>query len=516
MLYKSIRYLFKRGRGPAAVAVAVAFACVGVVFAQTYIPDRITELTVTGSTTTTADLSWRLDPDATEYEVGIWVTGLIAVLPLGSASATVNIPEPFEAVPIIVRGSSYQPDDAGFLGFLSSNPSTFRLYDSSYNGNITIYGDYHYNTSTNSFRQEVCVNNANCRIANRSQGRSWIDMPNGGPANWEGVHSSEADALRNLTTIGQLVIFPNAVGALSLYKIVNLTATADVTGIPSGRHYFSVRGKNRLLEGDWAYLVTVGTASADPTPVAGAPAALSGIIYTDEVPNIEHYLLDETTLILAWQNIPGARHYDVRINGEVTRIPALASSGQQVALSLASLEGQNLSYQVRAVIETGTLDVRVKDTFGELIYIVPPNFIVYSRWSADRSLNVERLGMIKGPGTESLMADRGAPGETVTGVIGDVLKVSTLVEEDVDQDSLQVWTVPLGLLGSIFMGGLTGYGARRGGLDKAAVVAGGLVFFVCWAYLCPVYLRIDWMIVFAVLVLVIGAAIVVVLQDFFR
>ena len=342
-------------------------------------------------------------------------------------------------------------------------------------------------------------------------------MPNGGPTGWQGVHSSEIDALRNLTTVNQLAIFPNAVGTLNLYKLVNLNATASVTGIPDGLQYLSVRGKNRLGEGEWAYLVTVGTASTAPTPVAGAPVSLSGLIYTDEVPNIEHYLLDETTLILGWQNIPGARHYDVRLNGEVTRIVAQASSGQQLAVSLANLQGQNVSYQVRAVIETGTLDVRVKDADDELIYIVPPNSIVYSRWSADRSVNVDRLGMIKGPaGTERLMTDPEPLSDTITDLISDVLKLSTLMDEDADAGDVQVWTLPLGLLGSIFLGGLTGYGAGRGRLDKAAIIAGGLVFFVCWGYLCPVYLKIPWPVIFSVIVLVVGAAIVIVMNDFFR
>ena len=206
------------------------------------------------------------------------------------------------------------------------------------------------------------------------------------------------------------------------------------------------------------------------------------------MPNIEHYLRDETTLILNWQNLPGARHYDVRTNNKVTRIETLASSAQQTALSLASLQGHTVEYQVRAVIETGVLDVRVRDSEGALIYIVPPNSVAYSRWSADRSLNVERLDMIRGPGTEVLMVDPEPPDDLITKIIGDLLKAATLLDEDAEDGDVQLWTLPLGLLGSIFLGGVTGYGARRGGMDKAAIVAGGLVFFVCWAYLCPVYI----------------------------
>ena len=223
-----------------------------------------------------------------------------------------------------------------------------------------------------------------------------------------------------------------------------------------------------------------------------------------------------TTLRLAWQNIPGARHYDVRLNGEITRVTAEASSGQQLAVSLAKLQGTNLSYQVRAVIETGSLDVRVTNAEGQITYVVPPNSIVYSRWSADRSVNVERLGMIRGPGTEGLMVDPEPPDDLITKLIGDLLKLTTLMDEDAEDSEVQVWTLPLGLLGSIFLGGVTGYGARRGGLDKAAIIAGGLVFFVCWAYLCPVYLKIPWPVVLSVIVLVIGAAIAIALNDYLR
>ena len=382
-----------------------------------------------------------------------------------------------------------------------------------------MYGDYYYNTTLAQWRQEKCLtpnSHYSDNVPCQNGGREWVDMPSGVSGNWLGLYASERDALSAITSVGQYVGYSDATGTLMLWKVVAVKATADVTGIPDGLQYLSVRGKNRLGEGEWAYLVTVGTASEAPTPVAGAPVPLSGIIYTDEVPNIEHYLLDDTTLILTWQNVPGARHYDVRLNGEVTRITATAGAGQQLAVSLAKLEGKNLDYQVRAVIETGSLDVRVKDADGEIIYIVPPNSVVYSRWSADRSVNVERLGMIRGPGTESLMADKGAPDETVTNLIGDLLKVSTLMDEDADDGDVQVWTVPLALLGSIFLGGLTGYGAGRGRLDKAAIVAGGLVFFVCWTYLARVYLHIEWPYIFAPIVVVVGLAIVVALNDYFK
>ena len=507
MLYKSIRYLVKRGRRPAALAAALASACVGVAFAQAGVPDRIADLTATASTATTASLSWRIDPDAKEYEVGIWVAGLIRELPNGTALATVSTSEPFEAVEIHAEGSA---TSQLFLGFHTSES-----VDPAHNASLT-YGDYYYNTTLSKWRQEFCSHATQGCGGNYANFREWVDMPNDGPTGWQGAYSSESDALHNVTAVDQLVIFPNAIGLLNLYELVTLTATASVTGIPEGRHYLSVRGTNRLGEGDWAYLVSVGSAAADTEPEQGKPVALSGIIYTDEVPNIEHYMLDETTLILAWQNVPGARHYDVRLNGEVTRITAHAGSGQQVAVSLASRPGQNLSYQARGVIETGSLDVRVKDADDELIYIVPPNSVVYSRWSADRSINVQRLGMIKGPGTESLMTDPEPPSDIITDLIGDVLKVSTLMDEDADAGDVQVWTLPLGLLGSIFLGGLTGYGAGRGRLDKAAIIAGGLVFFVCWGYLCPVYLKIPWPVIFSVIVLVVGPAIAIVLNDYLR
>ena len=204
-------------------------------------------------------------------------------------------------------------------------------------------------------------------------------------------------------------------------------------------------------------------------------------------------------LRLAWQNLPGARHYDVRLNGVDTRITALASTGQELAVSLARYEGQNLSYQVRAVIETGSIDVRVEDDEGKLIYVVPPDTTVYSRWSADRSLNVgtfEAEGRLVNPGTDELMDDPGPPDDPVMNFLRDLLTIATLVDDNATDGEIQLWVVPLGLIGSIFMGGLTGYGAKRGGMDKAAIVAGGLVFFVCWAYLCPVYLKIAWQVIF--------------------
>ena len=510
MLSKSIRYLVKRGRRPAILAVALACAYVGVAFAQTGVPDRITNLTVTASTTTTASLSWRIAPDATDYEVGIWIEGLIDKLPSGSTTATVTVPEPFERVEVSNTQSRTTTD---FLGFFSDESDAPTPNEADSQG----YGDYYYNTTLSRWRQEFCGHPLDATCASGSVS-DWVDMPEGGPTGWRGVFASEYEALLDVTAADQHVIFRDPLGTLALWQVASLTATAQVTSIPGARQYLSVRGVDSAdRNGDWAYLVTVGTAATAPTPVAGAPVSLSGLIYTDEVPNIEHYLLDETTLILGWQNIPGARHYDVRLNGEVTRITAQASSGQQLAVSLANLQGQNVGYQVRAVIETGSLDVRVKDADDELIYIVPPNSIVYSRWSADRSVNVDRLGMIKGPaGTERLMTDPEPLSDTITDLISDVLKLSTLMDEDADAGDVQVWTLPLGLLGSIFLGGLTGYGAGRGRLDKAAIIAGGLVFFVCWGYLCPVYLKIPWPVIFSVIVLVVGAAIVIVMNDFFR
>ena len=498
-------------------------------------PARVGGLTVVSEGTDAVQLLWQHQVSAAEYEIGLWEAGQILPLSLiqGATSTIIN-PDPWTQIIESVgvnAGATYGKfdEEQPYIGIYADDPAKLiMLHHRRYSSDFL----YYWNTDLGRWRVLRCKNPTNaddgCDYGTPSSTDvevlltistsifGWHTLEDG-PPDWAGLYGTEANALESVENAGDRVIFLDALGFTRYAQLNSTTPSAILTGIPAGRHYLSVRGKNATgQDGDWAYLVIVGDPGTTPDPVEGQPIGISGIIYTDEVPNIEHYLLDETTLILHWQNIPGARHYDVRINGLVTRITSLSGSGQQVAYSLASLAGTNLEYQARAVIETGSLDVRVKNAEGTVIYVVPPNSTVFSRWSADRSLNVERQGRIRGPGAESLMADRGAPGETITGMIGDVLKVSTLVEEDADQDSLQVWTVPLGLLGSIFMGGLTGYGARRGGMDKAVVVAGGLVFFVCWAYLCPVYLRIDWMIIFAVLVLVIGAAIVVVLNDFFR
>ena len=517
MLLKSIRDLIKRGTGPAALAAALVLAATGLfvasdAYALERFPNRIENLTLVSASGSSANISWDIQAEVDGYEVGLWSSGQLFDLPTAGASATISVPDIFEKVPTPFElpsrltgdylGSRNVDED--YLGVLTADPSIDGT-----KFNLLEYGPYYYYNSRAGIWRTVF----------RPQGSQarWVDMPGGGPTGWLAVYATETDAISHITAMDQKVMFLDALSNLTFWNVQSVTATASITGIPSGLQYLSVRGVDSPdNKGEWAYLVTVGTAGTAPTAVAGAPVALSGLIYTDEVPNIEHYLQDETTLILGWQNIPGARHYDVRLNGKVTRIPALASSGQQVAVSLASLDGKNLSYQVRAVIETGTLDVRVKDVDDELIYIVPPNSIVYSRWSADRSVNVERLDMIKGPGTESLMTDPGPPSDTITDLIGDLLKLATVIDEDADAGDVQLWTVPLGLLGSIFLGGLTGYGAGRGRMDKAAIVAGGLVFFVCWAYLCPVYLKIPWQVIFAVIVVVMGAGIAIAINDYLR
>lgn len=544
MLYKSIRYQIKRGRPAAALVMALACAgmCAAVAFAIGSHPARPLNLIVTSQSTGSADISWEKQIGAESYEVGIWRAGLMQVLPFDTATADI------QATPLLGEPST-ATSGPGFYGYTTATagsnhvsarvPGTPTQSGSGYGSNgaaITACeaayppGQY-LRMRRNTSGQFVEIHTNGCYAARPGRGGGfsgsnslyywraiWVSKNPVQLPNYLGAFSSTSAAVSQVTASTADDSFARvSLGGIDYFYTLQLTATATVTGIPAGLQYLSVRGVDAAdNKGDWAYLVTVGTAADAPEHERGDPVPLSGIIYTDEVPNIEHYLLDETTLILHWQNIPGARHYDVRINGEVSRITAQGSSGQQVAVSLAEFEGENVAFQVRAVIETGSLDIRVRDADGELIYIVPPNVIVFSRWSADRSLNVERLGMIKGPeGTASLMEPKGDPDTIFTDIIKALLQLTTLMDDNPSDGEVQAWVLPIGLLGSIFFGGLTGYGARRGGLDKAAIVAGGLVFFVCWAYLCPVWLMIDWLYIFAVLILVLGAALVVVLTDFF-
>ena len=496
-------------------------------------PARVGGVVVISQGTGGAQLQWQHQINAGDYQIGLWEAGQVSALPLQAATATITIPEVWEQVSETLgvwSGTIYPEftdDEETYVGTYEDDPSkVVMLQHRRYEGDIL----YYWNTGIGRWRVLRCKtpSNGGCDygtpsatdtrqlVTVSSSVFNWFNL-DAGPPEWGGVYRNEDDALEAAESAGATVIFLDALNYARYSRLNTSTPSAIIDGLPDGRQYLGVRGiTSDGREGEWSYLVTVGSAAAAPRPVSGAPVEISGLIYTDEVPNVEHYLLDETTLVLSWQNIPGARHYDVRLNGEVTRITAQASSGQQLAVSLAKLQGSNLSYQLRAVIETGSLDVRVTNAEGYLVYIVPPDSVVYSRWSADRSVNVERLGMIRGPGTEGLLVDPEPPDDLITKIIGDLLKLTTLMDEDAEDGEVQLWVVPLGMLGSIFMGGLTGYGARRGGMDKAAIIAGGLVFFVCWAYLCPVYLKIPWPVIFSVIVLVIGAAIAIALNDWLR
>jgi len=496
------------------------------------LPAQVKGLSVVSQGTDAAQLQWQHQSSALDYEVGLWQAGLIHEVSTLGATATVTIPEVWIQIIESVgfwSGSSYPEfdPDQPYVGVYDDDPAkVIMLHHREYTGDIL----YYWNTDLGRWRVLQCKaspgescnygtpssTDTRTLVTVSSSVFSWFTLDDG-PPEWGGVYRNEDDALESAKSAEATVIFLDPLGYARYSRLNTATPSAVVTELPAGRQYISVRGvTSDGRTSEWANLVTVGAADEASAPVQGAPVALDNLIYTDEVPNIEHYLRDETTLILNWQNLPGARHYDVRTNSKVTRIETLASSAQQTALSLASLQGQTVEYQVRAVIETGVLDVRVRDSEGTLIYIVPPNSVAYSRWSAARSVNVEQLGMISGPGTGSLLVDPGPPDDIITGLIADVLKISTLLDEDADDGDVQVWTLPLGLLGSIFLGGLTGYGAGRGRLDKAAIVAGGLVFFVCWGYLCPVYLHIPWQVVISVFVLVIGAALVIAINDYLR
>ena len=496
------------------------------------LPAQVKGLSVVSQSASGAQLQWQHQGSALDYEVGLWQAGLIHEVSTLGATATVTIPEVWIQIIESVgfwSGSSYPEFDPDhlYVGVHDEDPAkVIMLHHREYTGDIL----YYWNTDLGRWRVLQCKaspgescnygtpssTDTRTLVTVSSSVFSWFTLDDG-PPEWGGVYRNEDDALESAKSAEATVIFLDPLGYARYSRLNTATPSAVVTELPAGRQYISVRGvTSDGRTSEWANLVTIGAADEAPAPVQGAPVALDNLIYTDEVPNIEHYLRDETTLILNWQNLPGARHYDVRTNSKVTRIETLASSAQQTALSLASLQGQTVEYQVRAVIETGILDVRVRDSEGALIYIVPPNSVAYSRWSAARSVNVEQLGMIQNPGTESLMLDKGALDGTVMDIIADLLKLATLAPEDSTSGDLQVWVVPIGLLGSIFLGGVTGYGAGRGRLDKAAIVAGGLVFFVCWAYLCPVYLKINWYIIFSVIVLVVGAAIAIALNDYLR
>ena len=503
-------------------------------------PARVGGLTVVSEGTDAVQLLWQHQVNAAEYEIGLWEAGQILSLSLiQDATSTITTPDVWTQIIESVGvsgGATYGKfdEERSYVGIYADDPAKLlMLQHRRYSGDIL----YYWNTGLGRWRVLRCKtptnadegcdygtpasNDVEALLTISSSVFSWHTMEDG-PPDWAGLYRTEADALESVESAGDTVIFLDALGFTRYSRLNPTTPSAIVTGIPEGRQYLSVRGKNATGQnGDWAYLVTVGAPGTTPAPGAGQPVAISGIIYTDQVPNIEHYLIDDTTLNLTWQALPGARHYDVRWNAGTFRITALSGSAQQVALSLAKLQGKNVGYQVRAVISTGSLDVRVKDAEGTVIYVVPPNSTVFSRWSADRTVNVERVetkedsGRIKGPGTDELISDPEGPDDLVTDIIRAFLQLSSLVDED-DDFNVQVWTVPIGLLGSIFLGGLTGYGASRGGMDKAAIIAGGLVFFVCWAYLCPVYLKVSWQIVFSVIALIIGAGIVVALNEYLK
>ena len=136
----------------------------------------------------------------------------------------------------------------------------------------------------------------------------------------------------------------------------------------------------------------------------------------------------------------------------------------------------------------GTLSHDILDENGQIIYIVPPGRTAYSRWSASRVALLTEDGTVA-PGSEALLMPL-EPTEQSSGIIRELLR-ATQLDDDASDDEVGRWMLPIGVLGSVVISGVVAYGSGRGRFDKAAVIAGGMVFVLCMGVLSVRWLGLN-------------------------
>ena len=76
--------------------------------------------------------------------------------------------------------------------------------------------------------------------------------------------------------------------------------------------------------------------------------------------------------------------------------------------------------------------------------------------------------------------------------------------------------LPLGLLGSLMVSGVVGFGAGKGRFDKSAVVAGGMVFVLCMGVLALRWLGLNPVEVAVIFIVVLVVGVLIALYQYFK
>ena len=493
-------------------------------------PDRVGDLFVVSQGMGSVQLQWQHQINALDFNIGIWQAGQMDDLSAQVVTANVMVPEVWEQIntSVGVWSAAVYPefDDANpYVGTYDEDPNkVILLYNYGYSGVIL----YYWHTGLGLWRVLRCASpvNGGCNYGTPSgtDTRSlvtvsststftWFNL-DAGPPEWAGVYLNEDEALESAIKASAVVIFLDALGYARFTKLNTSTPSATISDLPDGRRYLAVRGvTNDGRKGAWSYLVAVGTELTPATPEAGAAMVMAELIYTDEIVVSQHYI-SEDMLVIQWPSLVGARHYDIRLRGtDVQRIAAAGGAGQEVGLDVSDVSDSGLRYELRGVVEAGTLSYDVIGADGEVLYIVPPGRTAYSRWSASRVALITEDGAVA-PGSQALLLPQ-EPTDRSAGIVRELLRATQLTDEASD-DEVGRWMLPLGLIGSLMVSGVVGYGSGKGRFDKASVIAAGMVFVLCMGVLALRWLGLNPVDVAVIFIIVLIFGVLIALYGYFR
>ena len=494
-------------------------------------PDRVGDLFVVSESSGSAQLQWQHQIHALDFDIGLWQAGQMDDLSAQGVTATVAVPQVWEQITIsagVWSGSVYPEfDDANpYIGTYDDDPNKVILLNHyRYTGDIL----YYWHTGLGIWRVLRCASpsNGGCdygtpasadtrtlQTISSNSTFTWFNLDDG-PANWAGVYRNEDEALESAINAGAVVIFLDALNYARFSRLNTSTPSATISDLPDGRQYLAVRGvTNDGRKGAWSYLVAVGTEQAPVQSGPGEATVADDLIYTDELVVSQHYIYDEDTLLIQWPSLVGARHYDIRLRGtDVQRIAAAGGTGQEIGLDISDVSDSGIEYELRGVVIAGTLSYDVIGADGEVLFIVPPGRTAYSRWSASRVALITEDGTIA-PGSQALLLPQ-EPADRSTGIVRELLR-ATQLDDDASDEEVGRWMLPLGLLGSIMVSGLVGFGAGKGRFDKSAVVAGGVVFVLCLGVLALRWLGLDPVEVAVIFIVVLVVGVLIALYQYFR
>ena len=494
-------------------------------------PDRVGDLVVVSEGAGGAQLQWQHQINARSFDIGLWQAGQMDDLSARNVSATVDVPEVWEQIStsVGVWSAAVYPEfdaDNPYIGAHNEDPNKVILLNHyRYTGDIL----YYWNTALGIWRVLRCASpsSGGCDYGTPSSTDTrtlqtissnstftWFNLDEG-PADWGGVYRNEDEALEAAVTVGAVVIFLDPLNYARFTRLNPTLPSATVSDLPEGRQYLAVRGvTNDGRKGAWSYLTAVGTEQTPDTPQQGEATVTDDLIYTDELIVSQHYIYDEDTLLIQWPSLVGARHYDIRFRGtDVQRIAAAGGAGQEVGLDVSDVSDSGIEYELRGVVMAGTLSYDIIGADGTVLYIVPPGRTAYSRWSATRVALIAEDGTVA-PGSQALLLPQ-EPTARSAGIVKELLR-ATQLEDDAGDDEVGRWMLPIGVLGSIMMGGIVGFGAGKGRFDKSAVVAGGMVFVLCLGVLALRWLGLSPVEVAVIFIVVLVVGLLIALYQYFR